>query len=94
MAEFGDKKWRSDCADAGSMANKESASNEHPDILGTRLQSSSESNVTTANKDRLLAADPIAQIRCIWQAADSSDGLNGVEETERGPLRIVEVCTN
>lgn len=94
MAEFGDEKRRSDCADAGSMANKESASNEHPNILGTRLQCSSKSNITAANEDSFLAADPIAEIWCVWQAADSSDGLNGVEETECGSLRIVEVCTN
>jgi hypothetical protein len=94
VAEFGDEKRRSDCADAGSMANKESARNEHPNILGTRLQSSSESNITAANEDRSLAADPIAEIWCVWQAADSSDRLNGVKETERGSLRILEVCTD
>ena len=73
MCELRDQEGRCNSIDSRAKTDEESASNEHANISGTRLQASSKGHDQTADDDAVLSANPVRKVGCNWISV--SEGL-------------------
>ena len=95
----------SDRSEGKAEADHEASANEHSDVVCRRLEDdphhhdydklivSVETTLLTqrAEDDTVASPKSVRDIRSQWQTRKASNVLDGIEQAEKPPLRIVEV---
>lgn len=82
VGNLGDEKRRSHLCKGGTETDEETRADEHAEVLSGGLEDGTNQDDGGTKNDTSLATETVRDVRSNGDSAESTNGLDGVEETE------------
>jgi hypothetical protein len=82
VGDFRDQEWGGHLGKGGTETDAETGADEHAEVLSSGLEDSSDQDDERTDDDTPFATETVSDVGSHWDGAESTNGLDGVEETQ------------